>query len=71
MRMEREKPLPWLTFVGCILTIASLFAVLGINIYLVGQSSDIYRSRPLANLAGAVLLILGIILISVGFRKTK
>jgi putative Ca2+/H+ antiporter (TMEM165/GDT1 family) len=69
--MEGAKSLPWLVFVGCILTMVSLFVAFGINTYLMGQSSDIYRSRPLANLAGAGLLILGIILIYLGFRKAE
>jgi hypothetical protein len=55
--------------VGCILTMVSLFVAFGINTYLVSSSSDIYRSHPFANLAGAGLLILGIILVYLGFRK--
>ncbi len=69
MRLERAKSLPWLVFVGCILTMVSLFVAFGINTYLVGSSGELYRSAPLANLAGAGLLILGIILVYLGFRK--
>jgi hypothetical protein len=69
--MERGKPLPWLVLVGCILTMASLLLVFGINLYLTGQSTDIYRSRPLANLVGGGALILGLIMMLVGYRKVE
>jgi len=70
MHMERDKPLPWLALAGCVLTMASLLAVFGANIFL-PESYGIYRSQPLANLAGAVVLLLGIILIYAGFRKAE
>jgi hypothetical protein len=69
--MERAKSLPWLVFVGCILTMVSLFVAFGINTYLVSSSSDMYRSRPLANLVGAGALILGVVLMFVGYRKAE
>jgi energy-converting hydrogenase Eha subunit C len=49
----------------------SVLLVFGINLYLAGGSSSIYKSQPLANIAGVVLLILGIILTVVGFRKSE
>jgi len=69
--MEREKPLPWIAFLGCALTMVSLPVVFGINLYLTRQSSGIYRSQPFANLAGIVLLILGMILMGIGFKRAK
>jgi len=70
MHMERDKPLPWLALVGCVLTMASLLAVFGVNIFL-QESNGIYRSQPLANLAGIALLLLGIVLMYAGFRKAE
>jgi hypothetical protein len=69
--LKREKPLPWMAFVGCLLSMVSVLLVFGINLYLAGGSSSIYKSQPLANIAGVVLLILGIILTVVGFRKSE
>jgi len=69
--MEGEKPLHWVAFLGCAITIVSLLVVFGMNLYLTRQSSGIYRSQPLANIAGAFLLILGIILMGIGFKKAK
>jgi hypothetical protein len=70
MHMERNKPLPWMVFIGCVLTMASLFAVFGLNIFL-PEPSGIYRSQPLANFAGMTVLLLGIILIYAGSRKAE
>ena len=70
MHMERDKPLHWLALIGCFLTMASLLAVFGVNIFL-PEPNGIYRSQPLANLAGVVVLLLGIILIYAGFRKAE
>jgi hypothetical protein len=70
MHMERSKPLPWMVFIGCILTMASLFAVFGLNIFL-SDTNGIYRSQPLANLVGIVVLLLGIILVYAGSRKAE
>jgi hypothetical protein len=69
--MEREKPLPWIAFLGVAITMVSLLVVFGINLYLTRESSGIYNSQPSANLAGMFLLILGIILMGVGFRRVK
>jgi len=69
--MESEKPLPWVAFLGCALTMVSLLVVFGMNLYLTRQSSGIYKSQPFANLAGIVLLILGIILMGIGFKRAK
>lgn len=49
----------------------SLFVAFGINTYLESSSSELYRSAPLANLVGAGALILGIVLMFVGFRKAE
>jgi hypothetical protein len=48
----------------------SLFAAFGVYVFL-SEPGGIYRSPPLANLAGVVLLLLGIVLIYVGFRKAE
>lgn len=70
MHMEGSKPLPWLALVGCVLMIVSLFAAFGVYVFL-SEPGGIYRSPPLANLAGIVLLLVGIVLIYVGFRKAE
>ncbi len=70
MHMERSKPLPWMVFVGCVLTMVSLLAVFGLNIFL-PEPGGIYRSQPLANLAGIIVLLLGIILVYAGSRKAE
>jgi len=69
--MEREKPLPLMAFLGCALTVVSLLVVLGTSLYLAHQTSGVYRSQPLANLAGTVLLVLGIVLMVMGFQRAK
>jgi hypothetical protein len=70
MHMERSKPLPLLVFIGCILTMVSLLVTFGLNFFL-PQPSGIYRSQPLANLAGIIVLFLGIILVYAGSRKAE
>lgn len=70
--MEKEKPLSWMSFIGCVIIMGSLLLVFGINVYWGGQSPPwIYRSQPLANFAGIVLLVLGIILVRIGFKKAE
>jgi hypothetical protein len=68
MHMERSKPSPWMVFIGCILAMMSLVAVFGLNIFL-PEPGGIYRSEPIANLAGIIILFLGIILVYAGSRK--
>ena len=70
MRMERSESLPWMVFIGCVLAMVSLLAVFGLNIFL-PEPSGIYRSQPLANLAGIIVLLLGIILVYTGSRKAE
>lgn len=69
MRMEESKPLPWLALAGCVLMMVSLIVAFGVYIFL-SEPGGIYRSPPLANLAGISLLLLGIVLVYVGFRKS-
>jgi len=69
--MEREKPLPWVAFIGCVITMASLLVVFGMNLYLTRGSSGIYKSQLFANLTGLFLLVLGIILMGIGFKRAK
>jgi len=60
-----------MAFLGCALAMVSLLMVFGINLYLAHQSSGVYRSQLFANIAGLVLLILGIFLMLVGFKRTE
>lgn len=78
--MEREKPLPWIAFIGCALTMLSLFIAFVLNITVFGQSIRANLGippygrellQPLANLSALALLVLGIILMYIGFRKTE
>jgi len=57
-----------MAFLGCAIAMVSLLLVLVINLYLEDESGAIYRSQPLANLAGIVLLILGMILTYIGLK---
>jgi hypothetical protein len=66
--MEREKPLRLMAFLGCAITMVSVLLILVINLYLEDKSGAIYRSQPLANLVGIVLLILGLILTYIGLK---
>jgi len=66
--MEKERGMPWLAFVGCILVVASLPLVLALTLVL-AESSRGYRATPLAEVAAIVLLVAGIALIYVGFGK--
>jgi hypothetical protein len=66
--MEKERGMPWLAFVGCILVVASLPLVLALSLVL-AESSRGYRTTPLAEGAAIVLLVVGIALIYVGFGK--
>jgi len=67
--MERSKPLSWMVFLGCILSMMSLLTVFGLNI-LLPDPEGIYRSQPLANVAGIIILLLGIVMVYAGSRKT-
>jgi len=78
--MEREKPLPWRAFVGCVLTILSLVIAFILNVTILGQSIRTNAAlppygrellQPLANLTALVLLILGIVLMYSGFKKAE
>ena len=69
--MEREKPLPFMAFLGCALTMVSLLTVFGISLYSAHQTSGIYELQLLANLAGIVLFVLGIVLMVTGFQRAK
>jgi len=78
--MEREKPLPWRVFVGCILTMLSLVIALTLNVTVLGQSIKTNLGvppygrellQPLANLTALTLLVLGIVLMYTGFKKTE
>jgi len=66
--MEREKPLRLTVFLGCVIAMASLLLALALNLYFEDESGAIYRSQPLANLVGIILLILGLILMYVGSK---
>lgn len=66
--MEKEKPLGLMAFLGCALTVVSVLLILVLDIYLGGTSEAVYESQPLANLAGIILLILGLILIYIGIK---
>jgi len=66
--MEREKPLGLIPFIGCVITMISVLLILAVNLYLEDKSGAIYRSQPLANLVGIILLILGLILIYAGSK---
>ncbi len=68
--MEGSKPLPWLALAGCVLIMVSLIAAFGVYAFL-SEPGGTFKAPPLANLAGIVLLLLGIVLIYVGFRKAE
>jgi len=66
--MEKEKGMPWIAFVGCILAVASLPLVLALSSVL-AESSGGYRAQPLADVAAFVMLVVGIALIYTGLGK--
>ena len=66
--MEKEKPLGLMAFLGCALTVVSVLLILVVDIYLGDASGVMYESQPLANLAGIILLILGLILTYIGIK---
>jgi hypothetical protein len=66
--MEKERGMPWLSFVGCILAVASLPLVLALSLVL-AESSHGNRTTPLAVVVAAVVLVVGLALIYVGFGK--
>ncbi len=77
--MEKEKPLPWRSFIGAALTVLSLFIAFALNITIFGQSIKVNTAlppygrellQPFANLSALILLALGIFLMYTGFRKT-
>lgn len=65
--MEKERGMPWMAFVGCILVVASLPLVLALSSVL--GSSGGYRAQPLADVAAFVMLVVGIALIYSGLGK--
>jgi len=79
--MEKERPLPWRAFIGCALTMLSLFIAFALNITIFGQSIKAANPylppygrellQPLANLMALVLLIVGIFLMYSGFKETE
>jgi len=78
--MEKERPLPWRAFIGCALTMLSLFIAFALNITIFGQSFRVNAAlppygrellQPLANLTNLVLLVLGIILMYTGLKKAE
>lgn len=66
--MEKERGMPWLAFVGCILTVASLPLVLALS-WMLAESSRGYIAQPLADVAAIVMLVVGIALIYIGLGK--
>lgn len=67
--MEKEKPLPWIALLGSTLTMLTLVFSFAINTTTIKQYIGAFQ--PLANFLAVLLLILGIILIYVGIRKTE
>lgn len=63
--MEREKPLSLTVFIGCILTMMSLFLAYALNKTIFRQSM-----QQLPSLIALAVLVLGIFLMFVGLRKT-
>jgi putative Ca2+/H+ antiporter (TMEM165/GDT1 family) len=68
--MEKEKPLPWLVFIGSILLMLSLVFSLVVNEQLTGQVPSVFRMQPLSNVAALILMLVGFILIYTGLRKS-
>jgi len=71
--VEREKPLPWIAFIGCALTMLSLFIGFVLNVTIFGQTIRGDTSLP-ANLSVLGLLVLGIVVMYTGLgrqNKTK
>lgn len=66
--MEKERGMPWLAFIGCILVVVSLPLVLALSLVLSGPGGG-YRAIPLAEVAAFIVLIVGIALIYGGFSR--
>lgn len=62
--MESEKPLSLTVFIGCILTMMSLFLAYALNKTIFRQSM-----QQLPSLIALAVLVLGIFLMFVGLRK--
>jgi len=78
--MEKEKPLPWSVFIGCVLTMLSLFLAFAVNITILGQPLRTLTDlppygrdllQPIANVLALALIVLGIVLMYTGLKKTK
>jgi len=63
--MESEKPLSLRAFIGCVLTMMSLFVAYGLNKTIFRQSM-----QQLPSIVALIVLLLGIFLMFMGFRKT-
>lgn len=63
--MESEKPLSLTVFIGCILTMMSLFLAYALNKTIFRQSM-----QQLPSLIALAVLALGIFLMFIGLRKT-
>jgi len=62
--MESEKPLSLGAFIGCVLSVMSLFVAFILNRTVFEQTAI-----PLASLSALILLVIGIVLMYAGSKK--
>lgn len=70
--MEREKPLPWRAFIGCALTVMSLYAAVLLNLTVLGKTvKPLDPLEPATNLLALAGLVVGIVLIFSGLKEKE